>query len=372
MKLDSFVPRLLVCLLLLFPCGVAFAGTVSVDCSGPPAGAYSSLQAAIDSSPDQTSFSVAGTCNEEITIFNRRLLQISGVNGNSTITHPLIIFTSDNISFFQMTFNGHGIGVTSSTNVSFTNVNIQNAPTGMETVDSEVGFFAGSISNGSTSGIIASGGSLHLDGVTIANNGRFGVVTQHAHLTAGESTFTDNASGGMLLLNATEADIFDGVVPTTITGGKFGISATNGSTLIMGGGLINSNNGPGVFCAGNTHCEFTGTHIDGNSGPGLQVLQHSDLALDGTVEISGNSGPGIELDLLSSLTSAGGNTIANNKGDGITLNTLSAVNLTASDTITALPGTFALNCNNGSMVEGDISKLKTRKCGGNSQDNSTN
>jgi len=33
------------------------------------------------------------------------------------------------------------------------------------------------------------------------------------------------------------------------------------------------------------------------------------------------------------------------------------------DTITATPGNLALNCNNGSLVAGDVSPYKPKKCG---------
>jgi hypothetical protein len=42
---------------------------------------------------------------------------------------------------------------------------------------------------------------------------------------------------------------------------------------------------------------------------------------------------------------------------------LSALRFEANDTITATAGNLALNCNNSSMVEGDVSTYKPKKCG---------
>jgi hypothetical protein len=69
------------------------------------------------------------------------------------------------------------------------------------------------------------------------------------------------------------------------------------------------------------------------------------------------------VDQSSSLNSLGGNTITANTGDGLILNFLSALNFAANDTITATTGNLALNCNNGSLVRGDISAYKPKKCG---------
>jgi hypothetical protein len=63
------------------------------------------------------------------------------------------------------------------------------------------------------------------------------------------------------------------------------------------------------------------------------------------------------------LNSLGGNTISNNTGDALVLNTLSVLKFAVPDTITATGTNLALNCNNGSLVSGDITPYKPRKCG---------
>ena len=61
--------------------------------------------------------------------------------------------------------------------------------------------------------------------------------------------------------------------------------------------------------------------------------------------------------------SGGGNTISGNTGDALIVNALSTLNFVAPDTITATGNSLALNCNNGSLVTGDISIYKPKRCG---------
>ena len=91
-------------------------------------------------------------------------------------------------------------------------------------------------------------------------------------------------------------------------------------------------------------------------------MEHSDASLDGGLDISTNTGTGVLVDQSSSLTTLGGNTINNNTDDGMVVNTLSVIKFNANDTITG-NGKLALECNNGSLVSGDISTYKPKKCG---------
>jgi hypothetical protein len=119
----------------------------------------------------------------------------------------------------------------------------------------------------------------------------------------------------------------------------------------------------GVHCCETSHCEWAGaTKIDSNGKGGIEITDHSDGYLDGGIDISGNTGVGVLVDLSSLLNSLGGNTINNNTDDGIVLNTMSVLKFAANDTITG-NGNLALECNNNSMVSGDISTYKPKKCG---------
>jgi len=179
---------------------------------------------------------------------------------------------------------------------------------------------------------------------------------------AGPNVISHNGISGVQLFGTGQAD-FSGDNEITNNAGQFGIVIFNNSGLLMTNGTVNSNSGVGVHCDGNTHCEFSGTHVDSNGAGGIEIVNHSDAAFDGAVDISGNTGTGVLVDQSSSLNSLGGNTITANTGDGLILNFLSALNFAANDTITATTGNLALNCNNGSLVRGDLSTYKPKKCG---------
>ena len=140
------------------------------------------------------------------------------------------------------------------------------------------------------------------------------------------------------------------------------IVSTN-SAVVMQGGSISGNSGIGVNCGSTTHCEFFQTQISSNTGGGIQTATHSELDLDGGVQISGNTGVGVLIDQHSAFASSGGNMISSNTGDALIVNALSTLDFVAPDTITATAGNLALNCNNGSLVTGDISTYKPQKCG---------
>ena len=105
------------------------------------------------------------------------------------------------------------------------------------------------------------------------------------------------------------------------------------------------------------------TRLDdgGNTGGGVQITEHS-AGVFGNATISNNTGTGVLVEQGSSLTT-GGDTIANNTGDGLILNTLSALKFFSNDVMTASPGNLTLNCNNGSIVDGDVTIYKPKKCG---------
>src|SRR5579862_2232099 len=76
MKMFFIGARFLVFLLVFLSAGHAFAQSVVVDCTGATPGAFNSLETAILNSPDNSSFSVSGTCAEGLSIQNRSNLVI--------------------------------------------------------------------------------------------------------------------------------------------------------------------------------------------------------------------------------------------------------------------------------------------------------
>lgn len=371
------------CLLLLIS-NLAFADGAVVDCSGATPGAFTSIHAALASLPaaGPNSISVTGTCHENVVMFGRTDLTIFG-NPSATVVpgnangHLLAISGSQRIGIQNITFDGgRGALINDNSRVDLTSITIQNSlGIGLTSIDSLVHIADSTVKNSTRSGISIGGGTFYVDsdvtGTTVTNNGRIGIAVSTGHLilnggdgvTPGtENVISNNGSVGVSVANSAEADISS---DNRIIGnqGPFGLEVIHTSTVIMSDGTISSNAGVGVHCGETSHCEWFGaTKIDSNGKGGIEITDHSDGYLDGGIDVSGNTGAGVLVDLSSLLNSLGGNTINNNTDDGIVLNTMSVLKFAANDTITG-NGKLALECNNNSMVSGDISTYKPKKCG---------
>ena len=370
-------------LFLLVPSVMFGAGAV-VDCTGATPGAFTTITAALASLPDAgpNSISVVGTCHENVVFFGRSDLTIFG-NPTATVVpgnangHLLAINNSQRINVQNITFDGgRGAIVDEHSSVNLTFVTIQNSGgIGLTSLDSLVHIADSVVQNSVRSGISIGGGTFYVDsdvtGTTVTGNGRAGISALTAHLilnggdgvTPGtQNVISNNGGVGVAVANSAEADI-NGDNRITGNQGLFGLEVIHTSTVLMSDGTISSNAGIGVHCGETSHCEWSGaTTIDGNGKGGIEITDHSDAYIDGGIDISGNTGAGILVDLSSLLNSLGGNTINNNTDDGIIVNTLSVLKFAANDTVTG-NGKLALECNNGSMVSGDISTYKPKKCG---------
>jgi hypothetical protein len=386
MKICSSGTKVLfICLLaVLLPSSLAFAASATVDCSGATPGAFTSIDDALASLPaaGPNSISVTGTCHENVVMSGRTDLNISGnpaatvVPGNAN-GHLLAIDASQRVGIQNITFDGgRGAIVSNNSQVELVNITIQNSlGIGLTSIDSLVHIADSTIKHSTRSGISIGGGTFYVDsaetGTTVTNNGRTGisVLTGHLILNGGdevtpgtENVISNNTGVGVAVANSAEADI-NGDNRITGNQGAFGLEVIHTSTVIMTDGTISSNAGIGVHCGETSHCEWAGiTKIDSNGKGGIEITDHSDAYLDGGIDISGNTGVGVLVDLSSLLNSLGGNTINNNTDDGIVLNTMSVLKFAANDTITG-NGNLALECNNNSMVFGDISTYKPKKCG---------
>jgi hypothetical protein len=376
-RMKLHLPRLnqFACLLLLLTGSMAFAQNATIDCSGATPGAFTSIGQAVFNSPDHTAFMVSGNCTEEIIIQRRNDL---GFFANTPVTIQAAAPTSgvvnisgsQNISFagpFTIT-GGVGVGISDSSHILFFEVNVQNSGNfGVSSTNAQVQFLNGSISSSTRSGLVISGGTFELDGATVSNNGRIGVSAAATHLIISDenglsTVVKNNGIAGVQISNSSQGD-FVNLQIINNAGNNFGLQASSNTAVVMQGGSITGNTGIGVNCVSTTSCEFSQMQISGNSGGGIQTSTHAELDLDGGVQISGNTGVGILIDQASAFASGGGNTISNNSGDGLIVNALSALNFFAPDTITATAGNLALNCNNGSLVTGDVSSYKPKKCG---------
>jgi hypothetical protein len=355
-----------------------------VDCSGATPGAFPTIHDALASLPaaGPNSISVTGTCHENVVMFGRTDLSIFG-NPSATVVpgnangHLLAIAASQRVGIQNITFDGgHGALINDNSRVDLTNVTIQNSlGIGLTSIDSLVHIADSTVKASTRSGISVGGGTFYVDsdvtGTTVTNNGRTGisVLTGHLILNGGdevtpgtENVISNNAGVGVAVANSAEADI-NGDNRIIGNQGAAGLEVIHTSTVIMSDGVISSNAGVGVHCGETSHCEWAGiTKIDSNGKGGIEITDHSDAYLDGGIDISGNTGVGVLVDLSSLLNSLGGNTINNNTDDGIVLNTMSVLKFAANDTITG-NGNLALECNNNSMVSGDISTYKPKKCG---------
>jgi hypothetical protein len=373
-------PKLLCAfLLLLLTSTLSFAQTensAAIDCSGATPGAFTSVQQAIFNSPDHTTFTLAGNCTETaINIQHRNDLSFialapSIIQVASPDRSVVIITHSESITFAgPITITGgQGVLISDSNGLLFSGITIQNSGQfGITSSKSDLLLVGGSITANARTGIVAFGGTVELDGITISNNGRLGVSAATTHLIMSDGNglppiVTNNGIAGIQLFNSSQGDFTDLQINNN-AGGNFGLMAFTNSAVVMQGGSITSNTGTGVICVSTSHCEFTQTQINSNTGGGIRTATHSELELDGGVQVSGNNGAGILVYQHSAFTSNGGNTISNNAGDALIVNALSTLNLVAPDTITATGANLALNCNNGSLVTGDISALKNKKCG---------
>lgn len=370
--------RVFICLAIFVLSGTAFAQTTNnatIDCTGATPGAFTSINQAVSNSPDNTTFTIVSNCNEtNIQIQNRSNLSFFA-NTPVTITGSpdIQVFTvnnSRNIRFSgPITVSGGQLGlfIVDSQSISFFQVTVQNNVTfGIQTKNSQVQVSNGSVSSNTRTGIVTSGGSLELDGVTVSNNGRLGISSNATQLFFIDGNdlppvVSNNGLAGIQMSNSS-ANFVDLQINNN-AGNNFGLDAFTNSAVVMQGGSINGNTGPGVICSSTSHCEFIQMQINGNTDGGIQTTFHSELDLDGAVQITGNQGAGVLVDQHSAFASSGGNTISGNTGDGLIVNALSTLDFLAPDTITATVNNLALNCNNGSLVTGDISTYKPKKCG---------
>jgi hypothetical protein len=380
MRFRYFGPKLLCAfLLLLLTSALSFAqaeNSAAIDCSGATPGAFTSIEQAIFNSPDHTTFTLAGNCTETaINIQHRNDLSfIALAPATIQVASPdrsvMIVTHSESITLAgPITITGgQGVLISDSNGLLLSGVTIQNSGQfGITSSNSQVQVFNGSISGNTRTGIVTFGGTVELDGVTISNNGRLGISAATTHLIMSDGNnlppiVSNNGVGGIQLFNSSQGDFTDLQINNN-AGGNFGLLALTNTAVVMQGGSINGNTGIAVTCSSTSHCEFSQTQINSNTGGGIRTSAHSELELDGAVQISGNNGAGILVDQHSAFTSNGGNTISNNAGDALIVNALSTLNLVAPDTITATGANLALNCNNGSLVTGDISTYKPKKCG---------
>src|ERR1051326_135944 len=244
------------CLVLLLS-NLAFADSAVVDCSGATPGAFTSIHDALAALPaaGPNSISVTGTCHENVVMFGRTDLIISG-NPTATVVpgnangHLLPIAASQRVGIQNITFDGgRGAIVNDNSRVDLTSITIQNSlGIGLTSIDSLVHIADSTVKNSTRSGISIGGGTFYVDsditGTTVTNNGRIGIAVATGHLIlnggdgvapGAENVLRNNGSGGDSVANSAEADI-NGDNRIIGNQGVFGLEVIHTSTVLMSDG----------------------------------------------------------------------------------------------------------------------------------------
>ena len=394
MRLRLATKLLCVFLPVLLHSSLTFAAGATVDCSGATPGAFTTITAALASLPlaGPNSINVSGNCTENVNIVGRTQLTIAAAPGTANVTaaspnaRVLVIVGSQQIFVDGINFSGgRGVLVNNSTDVQLGDGTFENSSLqGINVINSTFDIFNATVQNAVRSGISQSGGALGVDGgVTISHNGRAGIsmTTGHLILSGGDGTpgtenvISNNGSVGVGIANSAEADI--GGDNRILANGTTGLQVIHTSTAIVSDSTISGNQGVGVHLGETSHGEFGNMTITGNGATaagggggiesgsgaagGMEVVENSDMFIDGAVNVSNNLATGIFVSESSVLSSLGGNTVNNNAGDGFLAEGLALVHFFGADTATG--NTKApLECDTTSLLLGDSAGLGGTKC----------
>src|SRR5262249_674835 len=278
-------PRFVVCLvMLMLSSSLVFANNATVDCSGATPGAFTTIQAALDSFPKTGPNFInvlPSTCSEHLLIRGFNDLQIFATPGTVTVIgnvptgRVMNITNSGNVFFDGVNFNAAHATLINTTSAIFLVPGSLNTSVGlgMHSIICVGDIFPFTIPNSVRSGVAAQGGAFTLDGgVTISNNGRFGISMLNGHLVlaGGDGTaanpdnvISNNGFFGVSAANSSELDAFGGNDITN--NGYMGVRVANSSTLEWSsGGTITGNQGVGISVAGTSHADIDTVTISGN------------------------------------------------------------------------------------------------------------
>jgi Periplasmic copper-binding protein (NosD) len=394
---------------ILFPLS-GWAANVTVDCSGGTPGAFTSLQAAINSldltGPHQITVIGGGPCNENVLIVDRQRLTITAAPVGKFFTSPvgaaddvMTISGSTGITLIQLGFRGGSRGVVIGRNseVSIHGTTIEtNAFAGIRIDGNSTVSFDGLIQNNGGAGINAFNSTLNV-GARILSNGGPGIgATDSSVIVAGEIRNNGGVgvvlrrSRGQFLGNVIQGN-FNGVnivngssaefdAPNTIQNNLYiGVNVGSGSSVRFFGDVAPDGTPLANVISGNP---FIGLNINGtvvmfdanqilNNGFGGQPL-HAGVRVDdnavfgtsgsGDIQIGGNTGPGIEATVGGALDMTG-TVVSNNTEDGIRLLGNSQVGFFPPNTnVLAGNGGQPISCDNTSIFFGDRTGLPEIPC----------
>jgi parallel beta helix pectate lyase-like protein len=375
---------------LLFPLS-GRAANVTVDCSGGTPGAFTSLQAAINSldltGPHQITVVGNGTCNENVHIVNRQRLTIIAPNGQF-ITSPvgaagdvMTISGSTGIALTLLGFRGgsRGVVINRNSEVAIDGTTIDtNANAGVRVDGNSTVSVDGLIQNNGGAGINVNDSAITIGGgARILNNGGNGVVLRRSRGRFLGNVIQGNFNG-VNLVNGSSAE-FD--APCKIQNNLFiGVQVADGSSARFFGdvapdgtpvpNVISGNPFVGLNIPNGQVVMFDANQIlnNGSGGPpfnaGVRVDDNASLVTvgSGDIQISHNTGPGIDATTGGNVDLTG-TVVANNSGDGIRLQGNAQVAFFPPDTnIVNGNGGKPVNCDSTSVFFGDPSGVAPIAC----------
>ena len=339
---------------MLFP-GSALAANVAVDCSGQTPGAFTSLQAAINSLDvvGPHSISVTGTCTENVSIFDHQRIIIftnSGQTATISAADPTAIvvhiFASRSITLVGLVIQGGETGVLVNQG---SDVHIQNSIIQNNSGDG-VGVQIGSVLTMETSSTIQNNGGTGLNDnsgstvtlstlpgqrIKILGNGNDGIDMDGSFLQVNFGNLdVENNAGAAIFQQGGRLLVFGGVDGSVFQGNGEGIDVfRSGSAQFFGKNMIRNNGEVGLQIVGSSvglggralpDGTVLATVIEGHSVLGVNVVRLGELTMNGQHKVQNNGDPtadstlrgGIRL-IRSSLTLLGGAAINNNTGPGI-------------------------------------------------------
>ena len=412
LKLSCF----LFVLVALFP-ALGRATNLTVDCSGGTPGAFTRLQAAIDSldllGPHRITV-VGAPCIENVQIVDRQRLTIIAPQGNFITSQlgpngdVMTISGSTGITLILLGFTGgsRGLVINRASEVSIHGTTVQgNAAAGIRIDGNSTVDFDGAIQNNGGAGINANDSSLILGGGTqLLNNGAAGVALTRSRGKFQGNTFQGNRTG-LNITNGSSATFLPTSVPNLIQNNRnAGVNVSNGSSAVIFAPTLIQNNGSiGVQVADGSSVRFfgdvapdgtpvpnvisgnpfIGLNIDNgavimfdanyilNNGLGMQQF-HAGVRVDDNasliavgsddIQIKGNSGPGIDATTGGNVDLTG-TVVSNNSEDGIRLQGNAQVAFFPPNTnVLAGNGGQPIKCDNTSVFFGDRTGLQEFAC----------
>jgi len=372
--------------------GIARAANVTVDCSGGTPGAFTSLQAAIDSldlvGPHQITMPQHQHCHENVHIVNRQRLTIIAPNGDAWIDSAvgasgdaMTISGSTGITFILTGFSGgfRGVFINRNSEVAIHGTTIDmNAGAGVRIESNSTLEIDGLIQNSGGAGINAYGSTVITGGGTqFLNNGGPGIY-MHRSRGAIHGNVIQGNSSGVYLDNGSSVE-FD--APTMIQNNlNSGVNVVEGSSAQFFGFVDSSGIAVPNTISGNpliglniysATARLQGPNEISNNGTGMQQL-HAGVRVDlnaslisagsGDIKITANTGPGIE-------ATAGGNVFL--AGTSVTSNSENGVRLRGNGRVVMLPpntnnlagnGRQPISCDRTSVFVGDPTGFEEIQC----------